>query len=588
MELEQARVLVTGCSGRIGAAACAALLSRARSVRGYDLAAPPDALRAAPGFDFVRGDVADSTAVAEAVRGCTHIVHLAAVPDDADWNSKLLPANVQGAVNIFRAIETANQEGGARVRRCVVASSGKLFAGYGRHHNGYPLRITDPIKPVCAYGATKAFVEAAAQAFSSDPVTGCDTVCLRFAWCPRTAEDVQAMRDALEQGYPDEFLSPSDAATAITSAVFSSISCSAKGTQPPPPPPSFKVLFVQSRPGQGRVGRFDISETIAYFQDSWHPQSVFPAGIDHIVATRSHDLDVSLRKRDDPTPGRFLPLPVSSGSTASDVRARVSAEEWNLRVTLAAAYRVFAMHGWVHAIHTHITVKVPEADGRDEGKEDYVREELFLINPYGLSWEEITASSLIKVKADGGIVDQGSTNMPINPAGFKIHSAVHTSARGKRGGDIVWTMHTHTMETVAVSNMRDGFRRGLSQFAMDLGPVRLHEFEHATAGDHVCAKLVEDLGDLPCKTLLMRNHGCMTVGRTVGECYFRLFQLIRACEVQCACAPIMEDVVVVPDETVAATFAITENDYTGKPFGYLEWRAAVRQMRRIYGDEYAK
>lgn len=411
------------------------------------------------------------------------------------------------------------------------------------------------------------------------------------------------MRVALEQGYPDEFLSPSDAAAAITAAVFSSgsvrsqnSSCSANGSQqppPPPPPPSFKVLFVQSTPGQGRVARFDISETIAYFQDSWHPQSVFPAGIDDIVAMRSHDLDISLRKRDDPTPGRFLPLTASSsdGRTASDVRARVSAEEWKLRVTLAAAYRVFAMHGWVHAIHTHITVKVPEANGRDKGKEDDVmdeeEEELFLINPYGLSWEEITASSLIKVKADGGIVDQGSTNMPINPAGFKIHSAVHTSARGKRGGDILWTMHTHTMETVAVSNMREGFRRGLSQFAMDLGPVRLHEFEHATAGDHVCAKLVEDLGDLPCKTLLMRNHGCMTVGRTVGECYFRLFQLIRACEVQCACAPIMEDVVVVPDETVAATFAITENNYTGKPFGYLEWRAAVRQMRRVYGDEYA-
>ena len=101
-------------------------------------------------------------------------------------------------------------------------------------------------------------------------------------------------------------------------------------------------------------------------------------------------------------------------------------------------------------------------------------------------------------------------------------------------------------------------RRGLSQFAMDLGPVRLHEFKHATAGDHVCAKLVEDLGDLPYKTLLMRNHGCMTVGRTVGECYFRLFQLIRACDVQCACAPIMEDAVVVPDETIAATFAIAE------------------------------
>jgi ribulose-5-phosphate 4-epimerase/fuculose-1-phosphate aldolase len=205
----------------------------------------------------------------------------------------------------------------------------------------------------------------------------------------------------------------------------------------------------------------------------------------------------------------------------------------------------------------------------------------------GLLWEEITASSLVKVRSNGDIVDNGNTDMPINPAGFKIHSAIHTSKRGRSGGDILWTMHTHTMETVAVSNMEGGFRPGLSQFAMDLGPVRLHEFEHATAGDHVCQQLLADLGEAPCKVLLMRNHGCLTVGSTVSECYFRLLQLIRACEVQVACGPLTR-VVEVPARVVEDTFQITEANYTGEPFGTLEWRAAVRRMERRYGDAYAQ
>jgi len=232
-------------------------------------------------------------------------------------------------------------------------------------------------------------------------------------------------------------------------------------------------------------------------------------------------------------------------------------------------------------------------------------EEHFLINPYGLLWSEITASSLVKVRADGGIVDNGSTTMPINPAGFKIHSAVHTSARGREGGDIVWTMHTHTKETVAASNLAGDFPSGLSQFAMDLGPVRFHDFEHATAGDHVCQRLVRDLGDVPCKCLLMRNHGCLVVGPTVSECFFRLYQLIRACEVLVLAPPQIHGkagsapsggatvressggaVISVDEKRVAATFAITENNYTGEPFGALEWRAAVREMERKYGDAY--
>ena len=108
-------------------------------------------------------------------------------------------------------------------------------------------------------------------------------------------------------------------------------------------------------------------------------------------------------------------------SDSSQVRERVGEEEWDVRCDLAAAYQVFAMFGWTHLIHTHITAKVP-------GDKDH-----FLINRLGLLWEEITASSLVKVDADGGIIDHGSTESTINPAGFKIHSAIHLSERAAIG-----------------------------------------------------------------------------------------------------------------------------------------------------------
>eukprot|EP00750_Incisomonas_marina_P008635 INCI15561.2.p1 GENE.INCI15561.2~~INCI15561.2.p1 ORF type:complete len:290 (+),score=45.61 INCI15561.2:176-1045(+) len=162
-----------------------------------------------------------------------------------------------------------------------------------------------------------------------------------------------------------------------------------------------------------------------------------------------------------------VPLLPNLPREPSEVRARVTDAEWSLRVELAAAYRVFAMLGWTHLIHTHITVKVPA----DALLPNARAEDHFLVNPYGLLWHEITASSLVKVLADGGVVDNGSTGYGINPAGFKIHSALHTSARGLRG-DIVWTMHTHTPEVVAIASQKRGLLRGFSNYSMDLGEVR--------------------------------------------------------------------------------------------------------------------
>jgi ribulose-5-phosphate 4-epimerase/fuculose-1-phosphate aldolase len=253
------------------------------------------------------------------------------------------------------------------------------------------------------------------------------------------------------------------------------------------------------------------------------------------------------------------------------VTKRVSDEEWALRVKLAAAYRIFAMLGWTHLIHTHISVEV-------------ANENEFLINPFGLLWEEITASSLVKVNADGQILDQGSTDFGINPAGFKIHSAIHTSERKAK-----WVMHLHVPEVVAVSNLAQGLIRGLSTYSMDLGAISYHDYEHATTDQSdVCDRMVSDFSATN-KVLLLRNHGSITVGDSVHEAFFLTYQLVEACRVQCltlSSAKSDSDYTVVPDSVVEDTWQIVQAKYTGEDFGKLEWEAARRQMEATSGDHY--
>lgn len=255
----------------------------------------------------------------------------------------------------------------------------------------------------------------------------------------------------------------------------------------------------------------------------------------------------------------------------SSIQDRVSEEEWALRVELAAAYQVFAILGWTHLIHTHITVK---ARGENQ----------FLINPFGLLWEEVTASSLVKVDADGNIIDPGSTEYGINPAGFKIHSAIHNSDRKAE-----WVMHIHVPDVVAVASLSQGLIRGLSTYSMDLGPISYHDYEHATNEQtDVCERMVEDLGPTN-KVLLLRNHGSITIGDTLPEAFFLTYQLVEACRVQMLTlsASLSEsDYTVVPQPVVERTYEIVQNKYTGQGFGELEWRAVRRQMESSQGDRY--
>lgn len=265
---------------------------------------------------------------------------------------------------------------------------------------------------------------------------------------------------------------------------------------------------------------------------------------------------------------------VEMSEMGKGVRERVGEEEWTLRIELAAAYRVFAMFGWTHLIHTHITVKIPG------------EKECFLINPFGLLWEEITASSLVKVDAEGGVVDQGSTESSINPAGFKIHSAIHLSERAAN-----WVMHIHVPEVNAVANLKGGLVRGLSVYSMDIGGISYHDFEHATSSSSdVCGRMIRDLGSVN-KVLLLPNHGAITIGDSVHEAFYLTYQLVEACKVQImtqSCANSDLDYSVVEEQTVEETYRIVQDNYTGNEFGKLEWEAAKRKMLVQSGTDYAE
>lgn len=193
------------------------------------------------------------------------------------------------------------------------------------------------------------------------------------------------------------------------------------------------------------------------------------------------------------------------------MKGRVSPEEWALRVDLAATYRLVAHYGWDDMVFTHISVRVP-------GPEHH-----FLLNPYGLLFEEITASSLVKVDVDGRKL--GDSPFEVNPAGFTIHSALHMARE-----DANCVIHVHTTDGVAVSCQAEGLLP-LNQHAMLVGhDLAYHDYEGVALDLDERERLIRDMGT---KNLLMlRNHGTLTVGRTCADAFLRLYYLERACSMQ--------------------------------------------------------
>ncbi len=197
-------------------------------------------------------------------------------------------------------------------------------------------------------------------------------------------------------------------------------------------------------------------------------------------------------------------------ATAS-IKTKVSAQEWQARVQLAAVYRLVALYGWDDLIFTHISMRVPDEEGH------------FLINPYGFLFEEITASSLVKVNFQGEIVSE--TEHFINPAGFTIHSAVHAARH-----DIACVLHTHSLHGVAVSAQKDGLLPLSQQSLFPLSGIAYHNYEGVALNEEEKPRLVADLGAK--NFMILRNHGLLTCGRTAAEAFLYMYILDSSCRIQ--------------------------------------------------------
>jgi ribulose-5-phosphate 4-epimerase/fuculose-1-phosphate aldolase len=207
----------------------------------------------------------------------------------------------------------------------------------------------------------------------------------------------------------------------------------------------------------------------------------------------------------------------------------VTEAERKARVELAACYRIFDMLGWTELIFNHITLRVPGPEPR------------FLINPFGLHYREITASSLVLIDLDGNVLRE--SKWPVNRAGFVIHSAIHGAVAQAH-----CVMHTHTTSGMAVSCLKDGLSSDNFNGAMLHGRVAYHELQGVTVDLAERESLVRDLGDK--QVMILRNHGLLSWGTSVAEAYLRLWTLQRACDVQIAAAQAGGEINRLPPEVI--------------------------------------
>lgn len=238
-----------------------------------------------------------------------------------------------------------------------------------------------------------------------------------------------------------------------------------------------------------------------------------------------------------------------------------------VRVDLAAAYRLIHRHGLDDSIYTHISVRVPGTQDR------------FLINPYGLRFEEVTASNLVTVDIDGKVVDD-PLGLGINPAGFTIHSAVHAARH-----DAHCVLHTHTVAGVAVSCLKEGLLP-LNQWSMQFTDrIAYHDFEGIALDLSERERLVADLGDK--FVLILRNHGLLTCGRSVGEAFKLMFNMERSCRAQLAILATGADIIRPSHAIAAHTAGQYDRGYDkvhgeGRPDS--EWDAFKRMLDRTDAD----
>ena len=262
-------------------------------------------------------------------------------------------------------------------------------------------------------------------------------------------------------------------------------------------------------------------------------------------------VDAINRGMDDIQPLEAVEIPSMKG--------KVSDEEWKIRIDLAAAYRLIAYYGWDDLIFTHLSARIP-------GPEHH-----FLLNPYNLMFEEVTASSLIKVDTNGNPVEP--TPFITNPAGFTIHSAIHMARE-----DAMAVMHVHTPAGQAVSAHSEGLLP-LTQTAMLIRQdVAFHDYEGVAVDLDERERLVANLGDKD--AMILRNHGTLAVGKNVGECFVKLYFLERACQAQVMALSAGSDVNMPPQgapEVTAQQGAVGLNVAAN----LLAWPALKRKAYRL-------
>jgi ribulose-5-phosphate 4-epimerase/fuculose-1-phosphate aldolase len=242
---------------------------------------------------------------------------------------------------------------------------------------------------------------------------------------------------------------------------------------------------------------------------------------------------------------------------SSNIRPLVSEEEWQTRVDLAACYRLVAHYGMTDLVYTHLTARVP-------GPEHH-----FLINRYGLLFNEITASNLVKIDGEGKIVGGGDQS-EVNYAGFVIHSAVH-----KARHDVGCVMHTHTTAGMAVSALKSGLLP-LTQTAMRFyGRIAYHDYEGPALDVDEQKRLVADLGQH--NTMILRNHGVLVCAPTVAEAFNLMYWLERACQAQIAAMSCGGELNI-PGDNIAKIAAHQYAPETRRRFGLMEWPTMLRML----------
>ena len=245
------------------------------------------------------------------------------------------------------------------------------------------------------------------------------------------------------------------------------------------------------------------------------------------------------------------------------MKDRVSPEEWQARVDLAACYRLVAHYGMADMMANHVSARVPGEEGA------------FLINAYGMMYEEITASSLIKIDIDGNILarpDFGALDYGINKAGYVIHGAIYR-ARPEVG----CVIHTHTWAGMALSALDCGVLP-ITQTSMRFLKIGYHDYQGVVLDRKEEASLLRDLGDG--EALILRNHGLLTVGQTIGEAFNWMHRLELTARSQLAAMATGAKLVPVPETVLQETY-MNYQPQTRRPYGVMEWPALLRKLDRM-------